>query len=1557
MAYLLFENGQVGTLSIAGFQPASSEQYPIVQTSIENECDQRFADSAQAAASYIAGSLRPFIKKPLPIQLHLEIRLRQQVAHHLSGQSAGLGFVIALIEYLCAQSFGPVYASGIIDYQGRVHPVAGIDEKLDGLLQNLAQHAGRHALCFVSAQQQIDPARIEALEAAGCEVIRTASVTELIEKLLGIQVSRLSSGSPYKGLKSFEYQDSWLFCGRGQAIGELVTLIEELVGDAHSRVLDRVPMLLIEGKVGVGKSSLVKAGLFPALMNSGVLPRFRRKLWCGLRSSHEAPLSTLFSVLEQADHRASPAPAELTRLREALGQAMSPQAGQAAEQTFDEVCLVFEQLLALLFSSSPEPGEHSHCVFLLLDQFEELLIGEQHTEQQKVLFFRVLRQISQHDDPVVVPVLTMRSDYHGNLMDYPVLQQVFRPKGLGERYELMPPTEQEYAEIIERPASIMGLRFASHQGINLADRLRQDALQLPNALALLEFTLDELFDHVTASGELDYQHYLRIGGLQGVVSSRAEAAFQSVSGAAQQEIGKLFTRLIGLDLKTEKIYARRELHDQVVDSAAMAELVTRLVEAQLIERVVDKKNQQLIRFVHEMLFYSWQRIVDWIQAERERLRLIALVDSQFSQWSQADGAKARKEFLVPLGDRLNQAMRMLEERVAVTGEFRRYILESWRYAKRKQRFLILSSIVFALTTLAAVIVGVIAVKQQKSLLHKAVLATAANLLDKDPTRSFRYAERVFARTGAFAAEKVIWNALTQPMYAADFRHHSYVKYAAFIDKTPYYLSVTAKGRIRVWRRSGVVARYQHPAAIELARAVGVTSEVIFADARQRLFVWNYRTGRTREIKPDRGKRGEVVSILVAPDQQTLVIDYFDRVQVIASKGFVLKHEIPLPPVTERGRSRKQWNALGFVNGHGVLFQHRSTGLNTLDVRTGVFRSFYDRKVHSVYVRPNHRIYLVPQQGDELLLAYDASSYRKTAVYADHGFKRKGIDLLAVTDAGQVYFSYHNSFDQNKYRLEFNTGSLDKGLQRYDYKGKTALRGIDRLYQLTVRRRGKRLELMASTRSNRNTVQLHRQGSPGGLHGILKGHIDSIISLKHSSRKRQLLTVSKDYSVKVWDDTALSGMLTGQADRPLLDFRQQGKKEYFLYRTGDSSLELEIRGSGKGSGRVTKKLSLSTVPVVRAQLHPPTGSVILVGADRSLSVYRYTDNKQVFKLQHHQAKLRYYTIVAGNRLLLRTMRRRFLAVDLKTGALVRRMPGRFKYHYYNPDAPVVVLQHRQNNEYEIWDHHFARRMLRSDVAGEIKVLRISPRLESIVYAYLHEKGGLRLAIRHYRTGRYVYRSRPDDFKALTDIDVSKDGRWVALAHAEGVRLFDTRTKRYRFIPTPDHIARVRFLADGRQLLLTASDNNSYYYKSGQLLLLSPDKGNTLTRVAYADALDRKVFTVGKEVIAIERKHAAVVLWNTHWLQPLVKLVAGKSFADADYRLESARVYARRIKFCYSTQVLGSRVFRNRPVSSNAPRVCVLWPVSTRALLARINRPRGPAVPFKLSATELEALGLD
>ena len=276
---------------------------------------------------------------------------------------------------------------------------------------------------------------------------------------------------PFKGLAAFESSDAEFFCGRDRIVSELIARLAEW------------PLVGILGPSGIGKSSLLRAGVLPAL-SAGALP--------GSAAWRQV-------VLRPGKHPAR-------ELERALG-------GHA------------EQAMADLGR-----GER---VVIAVDQLEELFTVCEDEAERRAFLDRLVRGAGDHERRVLA-LCTLRADFYGRLSAYPQFAEL-----LSRSHALVGPMDRpELREAIERPALRAGLEVED----GLVDVLVAEVADEPGSLPLLSTTLLELWQ--ARDGRLlRLQDYRATGGVRSGVARIAEAAYTRLSGDERRVAQDLLLRL------------------------------------------------------------------------------------------------------------------------------------------------------------------------------------------------------------------------------------------------------------------------------------------------------------------------------------------------------------------------------------------------------------------------------------------------------------------------------------------------------------------------------------------------------------------------------------------------------------------------------------------------------------------------------------------------------------------------------------------------------------------------------------------------------------------------------------------------------------------------------------------------------------------------------------------------------------------------------------------------------------------------------------------------------
>ena len=275
--------------------------------------------------------------------------------------------------------------------------------------------------------------------------------------------------NPYKGLKAYEAteEDAHLFFGRDKAIKEVKGKFEQLVPK------NLPPILFITASSGTGKSSLVKAGVFPKLPTA--------KKFFSLR-----PNELLTAATEN----------KLVQLETAL--------------------------------------EEEDSYLILIDQYEEIFEFSQATSLQAKLF-NLLEKKDEEGHRLLNKhhlIITIRSDFEWKVRKSP-LNKYWKEDHI---YRLAPMDLKELRSALTGPAWWAMYDFQDKseasgidQGEALIGKILEEVANSPGALPLLSFTMYAFYEHAknNFTGQklrlADYTTILK--GVQGALSTIADGVY------------------------------------------------------------------------------------------------------------------------------------------------------------------------------------------------------------------------------------------------------------------------------------------------------------------------------------------------------------------------------------------------------------------------------------------------------------------------------------------------------------------------------------------------------------------------------------------------------------------------------------------------------------------------------------------------------------------------------------------------------------------------------------------------------------------------------------------------------------------------------------------------------------------------------------------------------------------------------------------------------------------------------------------------------------------------
>jgi eukaryotic-like serine/threonine-protein kinase len=448
-----------------------------------------------------------------------------------------------------------------------------------------------------------------------------------------IQPTTHTDRSPYVGLSAFDGEHADVFFGRSRMTAELLSAMRKQIDNQRRFVM-------IVGASGCGKTSLVRAGAIPLLQQEHGFDGLRSLsvASCDLAAAQGGDLLVhLASALAAwtLGERPVLAPQSPAALAEEFAQRPA-----AIAEAIDEAILRHAQRHLV-----EQPYAH---LLLVIDHAEALVASPNIGVEERTAFAAIIDALCE--SPRAMVTMTVRSDFYPKLSE--AVPELAQRKGGDGHVDVFTPRRGEIAQIIRTPALLAGLSFEEDAQtlMRLDDVLRDAASEHPDALPLLQHTLQSLYERRDAAGVLSFAAYRDIGGLEGALAHRAEAVYAELPVDARRSLDRVLAQLIVIQSDSDSISARRVLSSTLVDADA-AVLVEAFIRARLF---VGELNDGRPAFgvAHESLLRQWPRARDWAQDNRRLLQARARLQRAAARWVEEG---RRSDHLLNTGRPLSEA--------------------------------------------------------------------------------------------------------------------------------------------------------------------------------------------------------------------------------------------------------------------------------------------------------------------------------------------------------------------------------------------------------------------------------------------------------------------------------------------------------------------------------------------------------------------------------------------------------------------------------------------------------------------------------------------------------------------------------------------------------------------------------------------------------------------------------------------------------------------------------------------------------------------------------------
>jgi WD40 repeat protein len=689
------------------------------------------------------------------------------------------------------------------------------------------------------------------------QVLRACGIRDarLLEQWLAAwqRVRRMPGGrggrpEPYRGLACYQAKDAEWYFGRE-------ALTRQLVGRLTALDSAGGGVQLVVGPSGSGKSSLLRAGLIPALAGGKIL------------GSEYWPV-----VLVTPGSRPV---AELAAGIAAL-------AGASASQVADAMQADPSRWVPAALSGTPDPGR-SHLT-IVVDQFEEALTSYV-SEGERRLFIAALFAAASGPCGAVV-VLGLRADFYAEFLRHPQLVTTAE-----EQLVVGPMSEAELREAITGPAYKAkleleeGLAELLLREVAPPSRKAQSAHE-PGVLPLLSHALYATWDQCGGK-KLTIADYNQAGGISGAVAASAGNVYNGLAQAQRELARRLFLGLVHIAADTADTRRRLTPAETLAgfaeaERAQLGDVLDQFVAARLITMDIDA-----VEISHETLLTAWPQLRAWLDTDRAGLVIGRQLTDAATGWHK-DGhdpaalyrgtrLAAAQEWAV--GHPQEQPPLVLEFLGASTAQQLGETLSERRRSRRRYQLVVLLTVL----TLTAAGVGAYArqlqvsgERDQMQALSRLVAGEADRLRNHDISLSDQLALAAYQIAPTAEARSSLLNSTAVPAVTRVFSPSGVVESAAD-DSGKLLAAGTSLGQVQLWDVSP--AGWVNRAGAPLTGAAGPLVSLAFTPGGhilaaggedEKVHLWNItQPSRPLALSTLTGPRAQIFSVAVSGNGQML----------------------------------------------------------------------------------------------------------------------------------------------------------------------------------------------------------------------------------------------------------------------------------------------------------------------------------------------------------------------------------------------------------------------------------------------------------------------------------------------------------------------------------------------------------------------------------------------------------------------------------------------------------------------------------------------------------------